>query len=348
MAQKIIWTGAEVKAYVDNHVGDVSTDLTGLTAQVNTNKTDITNLKSKDSTHDSKIASLESKVNTVEALATGRSSAKYYATITAANTAISAMANNEMRVGDNIYIGETQVPDWYVAEILTTKGAQTIPAKGSNFADSYNVGFYKLAQLETEKVDLSAYETAETAGGKYALKTDALKNVTYTKSNHTLGQTTDSGSSSNISTDIAAYSEVPNSGSLDSGNLLNIKHGNTSLFTISLSGLSISDASNTVAGKVKLNKTAQYTSTHQATPDDVAAITGGYLKAWVVPYVNGIKSTIETTANGKYATKSELSTTNDNVTANLNAIQAIQNSSITISVSDGLTIGGILTLTIPD
>ena len=46
------------------------------------------------------------------------------------------------RVGDNLYIVDIDVPDWWVSEVLTTADADT----------GY---YYKIAQLETQKVDLS-------------------------------------------------------------------------------------------------------------------------------------------------------------------------------------------------
>lgn len=50
------------------------------------------------------------------------------------------------QVGDNIYIVDTEVPDWWISEVLTEADAET----------GY---FYGIAQLETQKVDLTEINT---------------------------------------------------------------------------------------------------------------------------------------------------------------------------------------------
>ena len=95
------------------------------------------------------IVDTEAKVETVEdvadealLIAKGKNRAKVFNTTEDMNAWLSVEANKEvMLVGDNLYIVDTEVPDWWVTEVLTTPDAET--------------GFYyKIAELETQRVSL--------------------------------------------------------------------------------------------------------------------------------------------------------------------------------------------------
>lgn len=207
MANINVFSGEEVLARLE----DFKTEITGSTSTT--------------------VAQLETELAQVEALAKGRSRAVSYATNAAANTAISAMSNTELQVGDNIYIGATQVPDWYVAEIVANKGNDQLPTSGTAFADSYTIGYYKLYQLEVEKVDLSSYYQKSQVDT--LINTNSISSATF--SDNTIGFKNKSG---------------------------------LQIFTVSLSSFLI-EATNNTFGMVKLFKAADYTSDY-ATNDSTA------------------------------------------------------------------------------
>lgn len=89
-------------------------------------------------------------------LAQGRSRSASYATIAAMQTALQNAGNKEFQVGDNIFIEAVDVPDFWVSKVNATKGTDKVPASGS-FNSTYNVGYYTISKLETQKVDLSSY-----------------------------------------------------------------------------------------------------------------------------------------------------------------------------------------------
>lgn len=93
------------------------------------------------------IESLEENLETVEAIAKGRNRARVFTTTEAMEEWLSASENIGVAIkGDNLYIVELEVPDWWIAEVLTEADAET--------------GFYyKIAKLETQKVDLTTIES---------------------------------------------------------------------------------------------------------------------------------------------------------------------------------------------
>lgn len=93
-------------------------------------------------------------------------SAKSFADIQAMITALNSYSNTEMNVGTSIYLQQIDVPDFWVYSKADSSVAYTyttdsafIEAVQTN--GSVQVGYYKLAILETAKVDLSDYYTKE-------------------------------------------------------------------------------------------------------------------------------------------------------------------------------------------
>lgn len=85
----------------------------------------------------------QSTADTATNIAKGRNQAHVFNTTAEMQTWLSNAANKGLwSKGDNIYIVELDVPDWWVAEVLTT-------------ADPDTGYYYKIAQLETQKVDLT-------------------------------------------------------------------------------------------------------------------------------------------------------------------------------------------------
>lgn len=101
-------------------------------------------------------AKAQEKANQAYTLAEGRSRSASYATIAAMQTALEGASNSQFKVGDNIFIEAVDVPDFWVSKVNTTKGTDKVPASGS-FNSTYNVGYYTISKLETQKVDLSSY-----------------------------------------------------------------------------------------------------------------------------------------------------------------------------------------------
>ena len=110
-------------------------------------------------TVNSKVDGLETNVETVEAIAKGRNQALAYNSYSEMITALNGMTKDELKRGQNIYIGTVGVPDLWVYSVETTKSTYSY-TNDVTFVNSLNnnvtvkVGYYKLAQLETQKVDV--------------------------------------------------------------------------------------------------------------------------------------------------------------------------------------------------
>lgn len=96
------------------------------------------------------IDSVTNTANKALSIAKGKNQARVFATTEVMEEWLSDDGNVGLcNVGDNLYIVDTGVPDWWISEVLTKVDADT--------------GFYyKIAQLETQKVDLDEIETLKT------------------------------------------------------------------------------------------------------------------------------------------------------------------------------------------
>lgn len=105
------------------------------------------------------------------ALAEGRSKALVYGTFGELGNALYAMhpetsagdinENDWIPIGTQLLIEEIDVPDYWVSGYLDTKKPFTTTGGGEPVAgeDTYEIGYYKISMLESEKVDLSGYAT---------------------------------------------------------------------------------------------------------------------------------------------------------------------------------------------
>lgn len=92
-----------------------------------------------------KIIVVEEKADTATNIAKGRNQAHVFDTTANMQEWLTDEANKGLyNVGDNIYIVETDVPDWWISEVLEE-------------ADTETGYYYKIAQLEVQKVDLTNY-----------------------------------------------------------------------------------------------------------------------------------------------------------------------------------------------
>lgn len=117
----------------------------GQVEQIEQNRLDIAEL-TEQKAEQTEVEALRTEVEEVEAIAKGRNRAQVFATTEAMQTWLSDVANKGVAIkGDNLYIEDLNVPDWWVAEVLEEADADT----------GY---YYRIAQLETQKVDLVPVE----------------------------------------------------------------------------------------------------------------------------------------------------------------------------------------------
>ena len=87
------------------------------------------------------LTGLVTAVETALSIAKGRNQARVFNTTDDMREWLSNAENaNKCSVGDNLYIVDTEVPDWWISEVLNTVDIET----------GY---YYKIAQLETQKVE---------------------------------------------------------------------------------------------------------------------------------------------------------------------------------------------------
>lgn len=94
----------------------------------------------------------------------GKSSTKTYDTYSDFVDAVMVMNNTALKVGDNVLIKALDVPDMWVYKVNSTKTDYTYSSDANIIAalasaDGLTVGYYVFAKLETQKVDLTAYQT---------------------------------------------------------------------------------------------------------------------------------------------------------------------------------------------
>lgn len=134
-------------------------------------------------------------INEVNSLAKGRVYTKEYDTISDMVTALNAMSATELKAGDNVYIVATGVPDLWVGKVESSATTYTyttdddfVNAITGSLSTTVQVGYYRLCELETEKVDLSnvvdSNSTVTPSGNGNVvtnLSIDSSGNITLTK-----------------------------------------------------------------------------------------------------------------------------------------------------------------------
>ena len=91
------------------------------------------------------VTNAQNKANSAYALAEGRAKAVSFDTVAAMTTALKAAAKTDYKVGDNIFIKALDTPDYWVSKVL------------DNNTGTY--GYFEISALESQKVDLAAYQT---------------------------------------------------------------------------------------------------------------------------------------------------------------------------------------------
>ena len=157
MAKTAILTKDGLVRY-DSNIKDYIKDLTDDTIYIDPDETS-TDLPDIDPVTSAKYVSysntnsgleadtVQEAIDETSAIAKGKNRARVFSTTEDMNTWLSDAANKGTAlVGDNLYIVALDVPDWWISEVLEEADVDT--------------GFYyKIAQLETQKVDLTTIET---------------------------------------------------------------------------------------------------------------------------------------------------------------------------------------------
>ena len=175
-------------------LGKLNQDLSSYakTSDVNTslnNKQDKT-----DSNLQTSSTTVVGAINEVNSLAKQSNKAKGFTSYSALITELNSAASTAYNVGQSFYIQTLDVPDLWVISVESSSSSYTystdaafITATGAS--GGQQVGYYKLAQLETQKVDLT----------NYSQKSETVSDVSYDSTNKKL-QKTINGTTSDVVT----------------------------------------------------------------------------------------------------------------------------------------------------
>ena len=132
-----------------------------------------------DNSLDTTSKTVSGAINEVNAVAKGANKALGYANYSALITELNSASSTEYKVGQNFYIQTLEVPDLWIMSVESSSIAYTYTTDSAfvaatAVAGGQQVGYYKLGQLETQKVDLSNYvPTSRTIAG-----VDLVDNIT--------------------------------------------------------------------------------------------------------------------------------------------------------------------------
>lgn len=128
---------------VDDVTFNGSTVVTNKVAAIPRDLSKYDNSTSKFATTSS-VSAAQTKADDAYTLAEGRARAVSFDTVAAMTTALKAASSAEYKIGDNIFIKATDVPDYWVSGVLST--------------NTGTYGYYEVSILETQKVDLTPYQ----------------------------------------------------------------------------------------------------------------------------------------------------------------------------------------------
>lgn len=100
-------------------------------------------VNAKEGALDTKISEVKTSANNAYVLAMGRSRSHVFETKSAMETALQTAPKGQYKVGDNIFITDTSVPDYWVKKVTESDGT--------------TYALVEVSPLETQKVDLSSY-----------------------------------------------------------------------------------------------------------------------------------------------------------------------------------------------
>ena len=162
------------------------------------------------------LTAVETAANTAKSIAEGRARAVSFANYSALITAVNSASNTDYKVGDNIFIQAQGVPDLWIYSVESTSTSYTYTTDDAFVASlqssgSVQVGYYKIAALETGKVDLSGYvPTSRTVNGKALSSNISLtySDVGALASDGTAAKATADASGNTITTTYATKAEI--------------------------------------------------------------------------------------------------------------------------------------------
>lgn len=163
--------------------------------KINGNLVDSTYQKITDNTLNTTNKTIPAAINEVNSIAKSADIAKGFTSYQALITELNGATSTAYKVGQSFFIQTLNVPDLWIMSVESssvsytyTTDAAFITATGAS--GGQQVGYYKLAQLETLKVDLTNYST----------KSETVSNVSYDGTNKKLQQTING-----TTTDIVAF-----------------------------------------------------------------------------------------------------------------------------------------------
>lgn len=117
---------------------NIGAEPSGTVATHNTNNTAHQDIRTA-------VSLAQSKADSAVTLAEGRARAVSFDTVADMTSALKSASNTAYKVGDNLFIKAIGSPDYWVSGVLA--------------ANTGTYGYYEISELETQKVDLSGYQT---------------------------------------------------------------------------------------------------------------------------------------------------------------------------------------------
>ena len=161
------------------------------------------------------LSAVETTANTAQSIAEGRARAVSFESYSALVTALNAAANTDYKVGDNIFIQAKEVPDLWVYSVESTTSSYSYTTDDALIsaleAGAVQVGYYKIAAMETGKVDLTGYVPTTRKVNNKALSADislTYSDVGALAANGTAAKATADASGNNIASTYATKAEI--------------------------------------------------------------------------------------------------------------------------------------------
>lgn len=161
------------------------------------------------------LSEVETTANTAKSIAEGRARAVSFESYSALVTALNAAANTDYKVGDNIFIQAKEVPDLWVYSVESTTTSYSYTTDDALIsaleAGAVQVGYYKIAAMETGKVDLTGYVPTTRKVNNKALSADislTYSDVGALAANGTAEKATADASGNNIASTYATKAEI--------------------------------------------------------------------------------------------------------------------------------------------
>lgn len=161
------------------------------------------------------LSAVETTANTAKSIAEGRARAVSFESYSALVTALNAAANTDYKVGDNIFIQAKEVPDLWVYSVETTTTSYSYTTDDALISaletGAVQIGYYKIAAMETGKVDLTGYVPTTRKVNNKALSADislTYSDVGALAANGTAAKATADASGNNIASTYATKAEI--------------------------------------------------------------------------------------------------------------------------------------------